>query len=100
MEATKPPTKALPQFEDPGPLVLRRGGQQALERVVFEIQRVGQIFLDLSARAWVEVKQSRRSNAERLARSWAQLLQRLKTLLLEDLFSDPVSSAIPSETKG
>lgn len=80
--------------------MLGRGGQQALESVVFEIQRVGQIFLDLGARARIEMKQSRRSNAVRLARSWAQLLQRPKTLLLEDLFSDPVSSAIPPNTKG
>lgn len=67
---------------------------------MFEIQRVGQIFLDLGARARTEIKQAGRSNTVRLARSWAQLLQRLKTLLLEDLFSGPVSFAVPPERKG
>lgn len=67
---------------------------------MFEVERAGQILLDLGARIRIEIKQTGRSNAERLACYWGQLLQRLKTLLLEDLFSDPVSSVVPPERNG
>lgn len=56
MEAMQPSTEALPQLKDLWPVVLGRGGQQALERIVFEVQRAGQILLDLGARVRVELK--------------------------------------------
>lgn len=81
-------------------MVLRRGWQQALEGIVFDIQRVGQILLDLGARVRIEMEQTGRSNAVRLACYWGQRLQRLKASLLEYLFAGPVSLAVQPERKG